>query len=109
MTDLVTVTDAHERRDDVVFLDVREQLEWDAGHIEGAVHVPMGQLRDRLDEVPADRAVVAVCRSGNRSGVVTQALRGVGYDVVNMAGGMQAWAAAGLPFSATDGSPPRVA
>lgn len=109
MTDRVSVTDAHERRDDVVFLDVREQPEWDAGHIDGAVHVPMGQLRVRLGEVPDDRAVVAVCRSGNRSGVVTEALRGAGYDVVNMVGGMQAWAAAGLPFTTDDGSPPRVA
>ena len=102
-------TEAHERRDEVFFLDVREQNEWDAGHIEGATHVPMGQLRDGLAVLPKDATIVAVCRSGNRSGVVTDALNDAGYDVLNMAGGMKQWAASGLPFVTDDGSHPRVA
>lgn len=105
----ITVTDTHARADDVFLLDVREQVEWDAGHIDGAVHVPMGQLGARLAVVPRDRVVVAVCRSGNRSGVVTRAMREAGYEVLNMVGGMKAWAAAGLPYTTDDGSPPRVA
>lgn len=105
----IAPTDAFERRDDVVFIDVREQHEWDAGHIEGAVHLPLGMLRAELDRVPDDQQVVAVCRSGARSGAVTTALVGAGFDVVNLVGGMQAWAASGLPFVAENGAAPRVA
>lgn len=102
-------TEAHQRRDEVFFLDVREQNEWDAGHIDGATHVPMGQLRNRLALLPRDTTIVAVCRSGNRSGVVTDALDDAGYDVLNLAGGMKQWAASGLPMTTDDGSPPSVA
>lgn len=105
----ITPGRAHERRDEVMFLDVREQDEWDAGHIDGAVHVPLGQLRTTLDDVPEDGTVVAVCRSGARSSSAASALREVGYDVLNLTGGMKAWAADGLPFTTDDGSPPRVA
>lgn len=109
MTDEISVTDAFERREEVMFLDVREQHEWDAGHIEGAVHVPMGELGMRLDVLEGHDTVVAVCRSGARSGAVTKALRERGHEVVNMVGGMQAWAASALPFTSATGAPPRVA
>ncbi|MBW3619382.1 MAG: rhodanese-like domain-containing protein [Actinobacteria bacterium] len=100
---------AHEERDDVQFLDVREPYEWDAGHIEGAVHIPMGELNARRDEIAEDRTVVAVCRSGARSSQVAQALVRAGYPAENLDGGMQAWERAGLPFVATDGSDGEVA
>ncbi|MBW3659827.1 MAG: rhodanese-like domain-containing protein [Actinobacteria bacterium] len=100
---------AHEERDDVQFLDVREPFEWDAGHIEGAVHIPMGELNDRRDEIATDRTVVAVCRSGARSGQVAAALTRAGYTAENLEGGMQAWDRAGLPFVAADGSDGEVA
>ena len=95
--------------DDVQYLDVREPQEWVAGHIEGATHIPMGELNARQDEIAQDRKVVCVCRSGNRSAMVTQALVNAGYDAENLEGGMQAWARAGLDFVAEDDGPPRVA
>lgn len=87
----------------VVLIDVREDDEWEAGHAPGAVHVPLSTLR--ATDVPTDRPVVAVCRSGNRSGVAAAQLAQAGLDVVNMAGGMTAWAATGLPVVTTNGSP----
>jgi DMSO/TMAO reductase YedYZ molybdopterin-dependent catalytic subunit len=80
-----------------LLLDVREPDEWDAGHAAGAVHLPMGLVHDRHAELPSDRRIVVVCRSGGRSAAVTQALRGAGFDAVNLSGGMCAWSAAGLP------------
>lgn len=99
----------HDDRDDIQILDVREPHEWRAGHIEGAHHLPMGELSDRQDEIASDRKVVCVCRSGSRSGQVAQALSKAGYDAENMDGGMQGWDEEGLPFVAEDGSPGQVA
>ncbi|HEY8373022.1 MAG TPA: rhodanese-like domain-containing protein [Pseudonocardiaceae bacterium] len=80
-----------------VLLDVREQDEWDAGHAPGAVHIPMGELAERLDELPEDGEVYVVCRSGGRSARVTAFLNVNGWDAINVAGGMLSWAAAGRP------------
>lgn len=86
-----------------LLLDVREPDEWDAQHAPTATLVPMGQVRARLPELPHDRKVVVVCRSGGRSAAVTDALRAWGFDAVNLAGGMCAWVSAGLPVAtATD-------
>jgi rhodanese-related sulfurtransferase len=81
----------------LVVLDVREQDEWDAGHIEGAQHIPLGELGARLGEVPADRQVLCVCHVGGRSARATLFLSQHGRNVVNLAGGMDAWSAAGRP------------
>lgn len=102
-------TEAYQRRDEVQFVDVREPDEWVAGHIDIAVHIPMGELGQRQAELADDRTIVAVCRSGNRSGQVVNALRGAGYDAENLDGGMQAWARVDLPFVAEHGGPPTVA
>jgi len=83
-------------------LDVREPHEWHVGHVEGAVHIPMRMLDARQGELPGDRPIVAVCRSGARSGRVAEALRQAGYDAVNLAGGLQAWVAVDLPLVADD-------
>lgn len=98
----------HDSRDDSQIVDVREPHEWHAGHIEGARHIPMGDLSHRQDEIATDRKVVCVCRSGARSGQVADALAQAGYDAENMDGGMQAWDEQGLPFVAEDGSPGQV-
>ena len=98
-----------DRLTDIQLIDVREPEEWEAGRIEGARHIPMGQLGDRLDEIDKNRPVVAVCRSGGRSDRVTEVLRAQGYDAANLDGGMQAWEEAGLPFTAPDGGRGRVA
>ena len=89
-------------------LDVREDDEWQAGHAPAAVHVPMGAVVDRLAELPADRVIVCMCRAGGRSGSVALHLMGAGYDVRNVAGGMQAWAAGALPVVDDAGAPGRV-
>ena len=102
----VEADDAAERAEaGALVLDVREPDEWTVGHVDGSVHIPMGELGARLDELPADRPIVAVCRSGARSAAVTEALGGRGYDVVNLVGGLQAWVAEGLPLIADDGLP----
>ncbi len=90
-------------------LDVRELEEWNDGHIAGAMHIAMAQLPDRLAELPSDRTITVVCRSGNRSGKVTNWLLSKGLDAVNMTGGMLDWSARGLDFAATDGGPGKVA
>ena len=86
----------------VLLLDVREADEWAAGHAPHAVHRPLGALDPQ--QVPTDRPVVTVCRSGNRSAKAAAALHAAGHDVSNLVGGMQSWAAAGLPV--TRGSKP---
>ena len=81
-----------------VMLDVREQSEWDDAHVAGSLHIPMGQLVQRLGEVPTDRPLVVVCHSGHRSGQVTAWLVQQGYEAVNLEGGLVSWAQAGLPL-----------
>lgn len=81
---------------DVVVIDVREDYEYAAGHIPEATLIPLGQLSSRLNEIPKDKTVVAVCRSGNRSGQATELLRQAGFDAHNMQGGMISWEQAGL-------------
>jgi rhodanese-related sulfurtransferase len=101
--------EAYDRRDEVFLLDVREPIEWSVGHIAEAVHVPMGELGARRDVLPEDRLIVCVCRSGQRSQVVTDALVQAGYRAENLMGGMYAWAAERLPIVTDDGSPGGVA
>lgn len=79
-----------------LLLDVREPDEWRSGRAPAATLMPMGQVRGRVDELPREGRIVVVCRSGGRSAVVTEALRAQGFDAVNLAGGMSAWAAHGL-------------
>ena len=79
-------------------LDVREPSEWAAGHIAGATLIPLGELASRVNEVPRDRQVVVVCRSGNRSAQGRDVLLAANHpSVPAMAGGMNDWAAAGYP------------
>ena len=93
--DVATVASVKDR-DDVVVLDVREQWEYDEGHIPGVTLIPMGEVANRLSEIPTDKSVIVTCRSGNRSGQITDFLRQQGFDNVhNMDGGILAWEAAG--------------
>jgi DMSO/TMAO reductase YedYZ molybdopterin-dependent catalytic subunit/rhodanese-related sulfurtransferase/glyoxylase-like metal-dependent hydrolase (beta-lactamase superfamily II) len=82
--------------DGAVLLDVREPGEWSAGHAPQAILIPMGEVHARRDELPRDKRIVVVCRSGGRSAAITGALRAHGYDALNLTGGMCAWAAVGL-------------
>ena len=87
-------------------LDVREPEEWSAGHIPGAVHMPLGILDPAA--IPHDRIVVAVCRSGNRSNTAAAVLAAASVDVRNLAGGMKTWARQGRPVTRDDGTPGRI-
>lgn len=91
----VDVEAAATRRRGVLLLDVREADEWRSGHAPGAVHVPLGQLDPA--RLPEADTVYVICRSGNRSAMATQVLLAAGVDAHNVAGGMGAWARAGLP------------
>ncbi|GGO86087.1 rhodanese-like domain-containing protein [Wenjunlia tyrosinilytica] len=88
---------------DSYVLDVREPDEWAAGHVDGAVHIPMGEVVARIGEVPQDRRVHVMCRVGGRSAQVAQYLIAQGLDAVNVDGGMLAWASSGRPMVTDDG------
>jgi rhodanese-related sulfurtransferase len=91
----------------LAILDVREPVEWEHGHIDGAVHIPLGELTERIDEVSGGQTLV-VCKVGGRSGQAVGYLLQQGYDVVNLDGGMLEWQAAGRPMVSETGQPPQV-
>lgn len=93
----ITVPDAEQRYTTDQVLDVREGFEVAEGMIPGALHIPMGQLGSRLGDLDKDRPIIVVCRSGNRSAAVADALNQAGYTADTMAGGMTAWQRVGLP------------
>ena len=84
---------------DAELIDVREPYEFEAGHIEGARHVPLTELSELAGELDRERPVVFVCRVGGRSAMATDAFRGAGFDAYNLQGGVLAWQRAGLPFT----------
>ena len=92
-----------DHRDEVQIVDVREPYEWDAGRIEGAVHVPLNDLMAGAGAFDKDKPVVFQCRLGRRSAMATEAFLASGYDAYNMAGGIQAWVDGGLPIEPEDG------
>ena len=80
-----------------LLLDVRNDDEWTAGHAPGAHYLTLRELPARTAELAKDRRIVAVCRVGGRSAKAVELLAAQGFDAVNLAGGMRAWAADGLP------------
>src|SRR6266581_6088577 len=93
----------------VFLLDVREDDEWTAGHAPDAVHVRLGEVGARMGELPRDREVYVICRSGTRSAYAAQALVGSGLQAINVSDGMTGWAVAGRPMVSEDGTEPHVA
>ncbi|MBD7994930.1 rhodanese-like domain-containing protein [Arthrobacter sp. Sa2CUA1] len=89
-------------------LDVREDYEWEAGHIADAVHIPLDQLPERLDDLDPDGDLAVICRTGGRSARATQWLEAHGYSAVNVTGGMGAWLEAGKPMVSDTGTEPTV-
>ncbi|MCH6472226.1 rhodanese-like domain-containing protein [Sinomonas terrae] len=89
-------------------LDVREDYEWEAGHAEGAVHIPMDQLPARLGELDPDEDLLVVCRTGGRSARATSWLVDQGYSAMNVAGGMDAWLESGRALVSENGQQPTV-
>ena len=102
------VDEFSKRRAELHLLDVREDDEWTAGHIDGAQHIPLRQLGDRLEELPKDQTIVAVCRSGGRSEAAVHGLRKLGYTAENLEGGVNAWDRAKLPLIDSAGGRGRV-
>jgi rhodanese-related sulfurtransferase len=109
--DLSSVTAVHDRLDQIQLVDCREPYEWEAGRVEGAIHIPLNSLMagggtDRLDP---GKPTAVICRTGNRSELATMMLQARGFEAYNVEGGMEEWARAGYDYSAADGSPGRVA
>jgi sulfur-carrier protein adenylyltransferase/sulfurtransferase len=91
------VQEMQDRGDPVVYLDVREQNEWNMGHLPRATLIPRGVLESSIEQrVPRDARVVLYCASGNRSALAADTLQQMGYPhVASMAGGYKAWVASG--------------
>jgi rhodanese-related sulfurtransferase len=90
-------------------LDVREDDEWTAGHAPDAVHVRLRELGAHVGELPGDREIYVICRTGHRSAYAAQALAGAGLNAINVADGMTGWAIAGRPMISETGAEPYVA
>lgn len=88
----------------VVLLDVREDDEWQRGHVAGAQHIPMGDVPARMAEIDPDAELYVICHAGGRSLRVATYLARNGYTPINVDGGMLAWAGAGRPVITDDGS-----
>ena len=73
-----------------MLLDVRTDREYEAGHLPGALHVPVTEVAGRLDELPRDQPIIVYCQSGVRSARAAETLRGAGFDVHDL-GGIGAW------------------
>ena len=89
----ITVTELAERTG-TPLIDVREAGEFAAGHVPGAVNIPMSEIGNRLEELPSE-AFDVICQMGGRSARVTEALEARGYDVTNVEGGTGEWIAQG--------------
>ena len=89
----ITITDLVQQTD-TPLIDVRERDEFAAGHVPGAVNLPMSELGDRLEELPSE-AFNVICQAGGRSARVVEALEARGYDATNVEGGTGEWIAQG--------------
>jgi rhodanese-related sulfurtransferase len=90
-------------KDGAQLLDVRADHEWEMGRIEGARHVPLAELSERVGEIDKERPVVLYCRGGNRSTMATEALAAEGYEAAKLSEGIVGWADADLPLEGPDG------
>ncbi len=107
---LSSVKGVSDNLDEIQLVDCREQYEWDAGRVQGAVHIPLNDILEGTGpDLARDKPVAVICRSGNRSELAAMMLQARGFEAYNVEGGMEEWAREGLPFSAPDGSPGRVA
>lgn len=94
---------AAQRSSGTTLIDVREHHEYAAARVPGAVLIPLGEVVERIDEVPTDGTVYVICASGGRSARAVAHFRGLGIDAVNVAGGTLGWIEAGLPVDADPG------
>ncbi|MBE0481156.1 MAG: MBL fold metallo-hydrolase [Dehalococcoidia bacterium] len=108
-TECMQVIDVHDlkamidRGEDMIVLDDRKDDEWNSGHIEGAMHVYVGHIPERMAEIPREKPVAMVCSTGRRAGMGGSILLREGFrEVYNVLGSMTAWRAAGYPVSMED-------
>ena len=97
----ISPAEAYQRlqaRPEVVIVDVRQPVETRSGTVPGAVLIPLSEFGRRLDELPRDRPILTICRSGHRSPLAARQLKQAGYDITDVDGGMMAWERAGLPI-----------
>lgn len=92
--------------DDGFVLDVREDYEFEAGHVPGATHIPMAELPERFEELDPDEDVYVICRTGGRSAQASLWLTAQGYTAINVAGGSGAWIDAGKEIVSENGETP---
>jgi rhodanese-related sulfurtransferase len=90
--------------DGAQLIDVRAEHEWEMGRIEGAKHLPLAELSERVGEIDKDRPVVLYCRGGNRSTMATEALVAAGYNAVKLNEGIVGWSEAGLALEPEGGA-----
>jgi rhodanese-related sulfurtransferase len=90
--------------DSAQVVDVREPYEWEAGRIDGALHVELNELGANAVKIDTDRPVIFYCLAGSRSGMAAQAFRGVGVDAYSMAGGMTRWQEEQRPIAPEGGT-----
>lgn len=88
---------------DVQLVDVRQDFEWEAGRIAGAIHIPLDVLPERAEAIDRDRPVIFACRSGARSAMAAAAFRASGIEAFNLTGGLEAWVEGGLEIEPADG------
>lgn len=93
--DLDTFADAH--ASGAVVLDVRNPDEYEAGHVSGAVLIPLGELGERQEDIPQGDPVYVICAMGGRSLQATKAMIGVGYRALSVSGGTKGWIEQGRP------------
>lgn len=93
MKEITTTELQHQLENGTVLnmIDVREDEEVAQGMIQGAVHIPLGELPERLDEIDKSKSYIMICQSSGRSGRACEYLEGQGYEVTNMVGGMLDW------------------
>jgi len=98
----VTVDEVNQQIDQLTIIDVRTQGEWNEGHINGALHIELNQIKDALDKIPRDKPIRTICGSGYRSSVAASFLKASGFDDVrNVEGGIRAWSTKGLNLQHT--------
>ena len=94
----MTPQQAHDQRETLQLLDVREDDELVLARFPGAIHIPMEQVPRRLHELDRSTPVAVLCRSGNRSAHVADYLNQLGFSAFNVEGGLRQWIRAGLPL-----------
>ncbi|MDP9434980.1 MAG: rhodanese-like domain-containing protein [Actinomycetota bacterium] len=99
----------HERQTELQLLDVREDDEWAAGHVDGSRHIPLKELAARLHELDRTAPVITICRSGGRAGRAAELLAAQGLTAEVLDGGLQQWERERLPLRTADGRPGQLA